>query len=150
MPKDKLSYLGNCIRQARNDCNLTQQDLADQSHVAIKTIQMIEKGKINPSYEILYPLIKRLGISPNTLFNPEISDTDEEIQRFIGKFQACIPENRKQNPSFRWRNEDIVRKPEKLPDFFICRNISNYYRRYLKYRKLFRLKPFKKRKSPGY
>ena len=43
MPKDKLSYLGNCIRQARNDCNLTQQDLADQSHVAIKTIQMIEK-----------------------------------------------------------------------------------------------------------
>lgn len=95
MPKDKLSYLGNCIRQARNDCNLTQQDLADQSHVAIKTIQMIEKGKINPSYEILYPLIKRLGISANTLFNPEISDADEEIQRFIGKFQACIPENRK-------------------------------------------------------
>lgn len=95
MPKDKLSYLGNCIRQARNDCNLTQQYLADQSHVAIKTIQMIEKGKINPSYEILYPLIKRLGISANTLFNPEISDADEEIQRFIGKFQACIPENRK-------------------------------------------------------
>ena len=95
MPKDKLSYLGNCIRQARNDWNLTQQDFADQSHVAIKTIQMIEKGKINPSYEILYPLIKRLGISANTLLNPEISDADEEIQRFIGKFQACIPENRK-------------------------------------------------------
>lgn len=70
-----------------------QQDLADQTHVAIKTIQMIEK--INPSYEILYPLIKRLGISANTLFNPEISDTNEEIQRFIGKFQACTPENRK-------------------------------------------------------
>lgn len=95
MPKDKLNYLGNCIRQARNDCNLTQQALADQAHVAIKTIQMIEKGKINPSYEILYPLIKRLDISANTLFNPEISDTDEEIQRFIGKFQACSPENRK-------------------------------------------------------
>lgn len=95
MPKDKLSYLGNCIRQARNDCNLTQQELADQCHVAIKTVQMIEKGKLNPSYEILYPLIKRLGISANTLFNLEISDTDEEIQRFIGKFQACSPESRK-------------------------------------------------------
>ena len=47
MPKDKLSYLGNCIRQARNDCNLTQQDLADQSHVAIKTIQMIENLRQN-------------------------------------------------------------------------------------------------------
>lgn len=95
MPKDRLTYLGLHIRNARLNCGLTQQELADQSHVAIKTVQMIEKGQMNPSYEILYSLIKRLGISANTLFNPEISDTDEEIQRFIGKFQACTPENRK-------------------------------------------------------
>lgn len=94
MPKDRLLYLGNCIRNARISCGLTQQELADQSNVAIKTVQMIEKGQMNPSYEILYPLIKRLGISANTLFNPEISDTDEKIQRFIGKFQSCTPENR--------------------------------------------------------
>ena len=94
MPNDKLLYLGNCIRTARTSCSLTQQELADQSNVAIKTVQMIEKGQMNPSYEILYPLIKRLGISANTLFDPEISDTDEKIQRFIGKFQSCSPENR--------------------------------------------------------
>ena len=94
MPKDRFLYLGNCIRNARISCGLTQQELADQSHVAIKTVQMIEKGVMNPSYEILYPLIKRLGISANTLFNPEISDTDEKIQRFIGKFQSCGAENR--------------------------------------------------------
>ena len=94
MPYDKLLYLGNCIRTARTACSLTQQELADQSNVAIKTVQMIEKGQMNPSYEILYPLIKRLGISANTLFDPEISDTDEKIQRFIGKFQSCSPENR--------------------------------------------------------
>ncbi len=94
MPKDRLLYLGNCIRTARISCGLTQQELADQSNVAIKTVQMIEKGQMNPSYEILYPLIKRLGISANTLFDPEISDTDENIQRFIGKFQSCSPENR--------------------------------------------------------
>ena len=94
MPKDKLIYLGNCMRNARTACQLTQQELADQANVAIKTIQMIEKGQMNPSYEILYPLIKRLGISPNTLFNPDITDTDEKIQRFIGKFQSCSPENR--------------------------------------------------------
>lgn len=94
MPKDRLLYLGNCIRTARIACNLTQQELADQSNVAIKTVQMIEKGQMNPSYEILYPLIKRLGISANTLFNPEISDTDQNIQRFIGKFQSCSSENR--------------------------------------------------------
>ena len=94
MPKDRLLYLGNCIRNARISCGLTQQELADQSNVAIKTVQMIEKGQMNPSYEILYPLIKRLGISANTLFEPEISDTDEKIQRFIGKFQSCSPQSR--------------------------------------------------------
>src|SRR5699024_4872554 len=78
----------------RTACSLTQQELADQSNVAIKTVQMIEKGQMNPSYEILYPLIKRLGISANTLFNPDISDTDQNIQRFIGKFQSCSSENR--------------------------------------------------------
>ena len=55
MPKDKLIHLGDCIRTGRNACNLTQQELADQSCVAIKTIQLIEKGQMNPSYEILYP-----------------------------------------------------------------------------------------------
>lgn len=95
MPKDRLTYLGIHIRNARLTCGLTQQELADQSNVAIKTVQMIEKGQMNPSYEILYSLVKRLGLSANTLFNPEISDTAEEIQRFIGKFQACTPENRK-------------------------------------------------------
>ncbi len=94
MPKDRLLYLGNCLRNARISCGLTQQELADQSNVAIKTVQMIEKGQMNPSYEILYPLIKRLGISANTLFEPEISDTDEKIQRFIGKFQSCSPQSR--------------------------------------------------------
>ena len=39
MPNDKLLYLGNCIRTARTACSLTQQELADQSNVAIKTVQ---------------------------------------------------------------------------------------------------------------
>lgn len=30
MPKDRLLYLGNCIRTARISCGLTQQELADQ------------------------------------------------------------------------------------------------------------------------
>lgn len=35
-----------------------------------------------------------LGVSANTLFDPEVSETDGKIQRFIGKFQACSPVNR--------------------------------------------------------
>lgn len=95
MPKDKLMHLGNCIRAARHDCKLTQQELADDCHVAIKTIQNIEKGQMNPSFEILYPIVNRLGISGDVLFNPELSDEDLDVKRLIGKFQICHPQERK-------------------------------------------------------
>lgn len=95
MPKDKLAHLGNCIRAARHVCKLTQQELADDCHVAIKTVQNIERGLMNPSFEILYPIVNRLGISANILFNPEISDEDMDVEHLIGKFQVCSSEDRK-------------------------------------------------------
>ena len=95
MTKDKLAHLGSCIRAARHDCKLTQQELADDCHVAIKTIQNIEKGQMNPSFEILYPIVNRLGISANILFNPDSTEDEEEIQHLIGKFQVCRSEDRK-------------------------------------------------------
>lgn len=94
MPKDKLKYLGDRLFAARKNCGLTQQELADQCGLAVKTIQDIEKGRKNPSYETLSLLIERLGISPNSLFPSNTSADDEAIQRFIGKFQICNEENR--------------------------------------------------------
>ncbi len=95
MPIDKLTYLGNRIRTARKDCHLTQQELADQCGLAVKTIQDIEKGRKNATYETLAQIIERLGISANTLFPSKISVDNEAVQRFIGKFQACSQENQK-------------------------------------------------------
>ena len=45
MPEDKFTFLGRRIRAARKECKLTQQELADQSGLAVKTIQDIEKGR---------------------------------------------------------------------------------------------------------
>ena len=73
MPKDKLMYLGNRIRSARKSCALTQQELADQCGLAVKTVQDIENGRKNPSYETLSLLIDRLGITPNSLFPDKVS-----------------------------------------------------------------------------
>lgn len=50
MPEDSLKFLGRHIRAERVRCNLTQQELADQSGLAVKTVQDIEKGRKNPSY----------------------------------------------------------------------------------------------------
>ena len=50
---------------------------------------------MNPSFEILYPIVNRLGISANILFNPDSTEDEEEIQHLIGKFQVCRSEDRK-------------------------------------------------------
>ena len=56
MPVDELTALGQKMRQARKNAGLTQQELSDQSHVSVKQIANIEKGKMNPSYLILRAL----------------------------------------------------------------------------------------------
>ena len=89
MPEDRLQYLGTRIHDARKACDLTQQELADETGVSIKMIQCIENASVNPSYEILFPIVNRLGLTTSNLFNVEPDQQEEEINRFLGKFRAC-------------------------------------------------------------
>ena len=68
MPIDGLTALGQKMREARKNKELTQQELSDLSHVSVKQIANIEKGKMNPSYLILRALA-RSYISLDTLIN---------------------------------------------------------------------------------
>lgn len=101
MPKKKkvlskrLKYLGERIRAARNGQHLTQQAMADQTGVGLRHYQNIEKGLINPSYEVLSAIIQRLAISADVLFYPEISQQEEEMRHLNCKFAACTEEERR-------------------------------------------------------
>ena len=53
MPEDMLQYLGAFIRKSRKDCELTQDELAEQSGVSARHIAKIEKGQINPYFNRL-------------------------------------------------------------------------------------------------
>lgn len=95
MQEDILKYLGRCIREARIAYSLTQEELAEQSGVSVRHIANIEKGRLNPLYEIIKLLIKRLGVSVETFFYPDIPKQDAELNEFIGKYHACSNEDRK-------------------------------------------------------
>ena len=60
-----------------------------------ETVQDIEKGKKNPTYETLSRLVDRLGISADTLFPSETPLENEELQNLIKRFQSCSPKNQK-------------------------------------------------------
>ena len=94
MPIDDLTALGQKMREARKKKDLTQQELADLSHVSIKQIAKIEKGKINPSYLILKALAKVLPISLDDLINPDVSLEDEGVNQMKMLYSSCPPEMR--------------------------------------------------------
>ncbi len=48
MPIDDLTALGQKMREARKKKDLTQQELADLSHVSVKQIAKIEKRADEP------------------------------------------------------------------------------------------------------
>ena len=50
---------------------------------------------MNSSFEILCPLVNRLGLSGDVLFYPELSDEDLDVKHLIGKFQICESQERK-------------------------------------------------------
>lgn len=93
MPENKLLYLGNRLREIRKENGLTQQQLADRCNLAVKTIQDIEKGKKNTSYETLNALIECLGITADMLFPSKVTVENKVLQHFIGKLQSCSLEN---------------------------------------------------------
>ena len=80
--------------EARKKKDMTQQKLSDLSHVSVKQIANIEKGKMNTSYLILRALAKVLHISLDTLINPDISLEDEGVNQMKMLYSSCPPEMR--------------------------------------------------------
>ena len=86
---DTLQRVGAQIRTKRKKLNLSQQDLADDLHRGKRHIQRIELGKVNPSYDVLYALIHRLGLSADALFYPDMPDMEQEMRHLNVKLAAC-------------------------------------------------------------
>ena len=83
MPIDDLTALGQKMREARKNKELTQQELSDLSHVSVKQIANIEKGKMNPSHLILRALAKVL----HTLLH-HTQETVKELTELSKKFET--------------------------------------------------------------
>ncbi len=58
--------LGDRLRELRGD--RTQEDVADQAHIAREYLSKVESGHRNPSLDILARLAKALGVSLEDLF----------------------------------------------------------------------------------
>jgi transcriptional regulator with XRE-family HTH domain len=60
-----LVQVGEKIRQRRQRLDIRQNDLAELSGVALRTLIAIENGRGNPSFETLTKIIDVLGLELN-------------------------------------------------------------------------------------
>ena len=94
MPIDDLTALGQKMREARKNKELTQQELSDLSHVSVKQIANIEKGKMNPSYLILKALAKVVHLSLDSLMYPNLTPDEAGQNEMKLLYMNCPPEMR--------------------------------------------------------
>lgn len=94
MPIDDLTALGDALRAARKQKNLTQEQLADESHVSTKQIADIEKARRNPSYLILKALAKVVHLSLDSLMYPDLSPDEAGQNEMKLLYMNCPPEMR--------------------------------------------------------
>ncbi|KFI51846.1 helix-turn-helix domain-containing protein [Bifidobacterium callitrichos] len=62
--------VGAALLQARKECGMTQQQLADATGVSRITIQRIEQAHINPSFRSLEALAHGMGRRLTISFDP--------------------------------------------------------------------------------
>ncbi|MBL0339931.1 MAG: helix-turn-helix domain-containing protein [Bacteroidetes bacterium] len=60
--EEPLNQLGNLIRLRRKELKIKQEDLAETTQVALRTIRDLEKGIGNPSVHTIQKLMEILGI----------------------------------------------------------------------------------------
>ena len=73
---------------------LTQEQLADESHVSTKQIADIEKARRNPSYLILKALAKVVHLSLDSLMYPDLSPDEAGQNEMKLLYMNCPPEMR--------------------------------------------------------
>lgn len=71
--------LGDVVKQARQQANVTVEALAEKIGVTPRYIYRIENEGNKPSYDILFKIIHELSIVSDTIFYPEKGQPDSKV-----------------------------------------------------------------------
>jgi transcriptional regulator with XRE-family HTH domain len=69
------------LRQIRESVGLKQVQLARALDVDSKHVSRLERGKVNPSFEIIFRIARTLRASPSLFFESEDSERDPKVLR---------------------------------------------------------------------
>lgn len=81
--------LGQLIKKARKQSNLTIEALADKVNVSERYLYRIENEGKKPSFDVLYKLIRYLNMSSDSIFYPEKTPKESEIEDLVRMLYNC-------------------------------------------------------------
>lgn len=88
-----LRQLGETLKSARHKAGYTREQLAERVNISVRHLTSIENAEKRASYEVLYHLIRNLGISADLIFYPETSN-DSDAQQTMRLYQNCSERDR--------------------------------------------------------
>jgi transcriptional regulator with XRE-family HTH domain len=91
-PRDpEQAAYGRHMRSLRTARGLSQEQLADRSHLAADTVRRLECGSFSPSLNTLRRIAKGLGITVATMFQSFEDPRDDEIREIVVLLRGRSP-----------------------------------------------------------
>lgn len=87
--RNDIDDLGNIIKTARKNNNLTRKQLAEKLNISARYLMSIENENRKPSYNVFLNLIHELGISANITAFPERQYSDQSVEQLIQLLYQC-------------------------------------------------------------
>lgn len=81
--------LGDVVKRARGELNLTQSQVASRIDKDTRTVMNIENYKGNPKLEVMFPLVRVLKIDPREIFHPEMRRGSPAIRQLRFLIEDC-------------------------------------------------------------
>ena len=89
MEPNKLDRLGSILKAARKAKGLTREQLAETMNITPRYLMSIENENKKPSYDVLFRLVRELGISADTIFYPELESKSSELEQLSKLLCLC-------------------------------------------------------------
>lgn len=84
-----FNKLGDTLKIARKSNNLTREQLAEKLSITPRYLMSIENENKKPSYDVLFRLVRELGISADTIFYPENLHVDTKVEQLVRLLYLC-------------------------------------------------------------
>lgn len=87
--------LGDCVREKRQLRDLSQNSLAENAKISLRTVSDIENYKGNPQLDTLSALANYLDISLDEIVRSDKTEPDSTMQEIMNELIQCTEEQKR-------------------------------------------------------